>query len=245
LKNISNARDATNTLARRIKNMWIRFVKKTHSKNMRDRKYAVSQSIHKSDIIQGEAVIYLDDVGTMHLTLLVIPKSHILLVWQGSEAGEPFFISGHVSWTTRIHEPCVLQAFIHNIGVRVGDMSRRLAQEAKAGEVACLALGLLILLWAGGVIVGEVEVTEGSTLSGHHLLKLLLRLVFEAVLLLALALVTGVIPIVVVVLVVGGVELPPLGAVSDEVGGVAALEAAPRWSLPLLAEPVQGAKLSR
>jgi hypothetical protein len=34
------------------------------------------------------------------------------------------------------------------IGVRVGDVSRRLANEAKAGEVGCLALGLLILLWA-------------------------------------------------------------------------------------------------
>jgi hypothetical protein len=42
-----------------------------------------------------------------------------------------------------------------------------------------------------------------------------------------LALVAGVIPVVVVVLV-GGVELLPLGAVGDEVGGVTALEAAPR-----------------
>jgi hypothetical protein len=47
------------------------------------------------------------------------------------------------------------------------------------------------------------------------------------VLLLSLALVTGVISVVVVVLV-GGVELLLLGAVSDKVGGVAALEAAPR-----------------
>jgi hypothetical protein len=47
---------------------------------LRDRKQVVSQPIHKSNIIQGEAVIYLDDAGTKHLTLLVIPKSHILLV---------------------------------------------------------------------------------------------------------------------------------------------------------------------
>jgi hypothetical protein len=46
-------------------------------------------------------------------------------------------------------------------------------------------------------------------------------------LLLVIALVVGVIPVGVVVLV-GGVELLSLGAVSDEVGGVAALEAAPR-----------------
>jgi hypothetical protein len=58
---------------------------------------------------------------------------------------------------------------------------------------------------------------------GHHLLELL---VSEAVLLLAITLVAGVISVVVVVLV-GGVKLLPLGAIGDEVGGVAALEAAP------------------
>jgi hypothetical protein len=83
MKNISNAIDATSTLARRIKNMRINLVKK-HTQisitKLRDRKQVVSQSIHKSDIIQGEAVIYLDDVDTEHLTLLIIPKSHILLM---------------------------------------------------------------------------------------------------------------------------------------------------------------------
>jgi hypothetical protein len=108
------------------------------------------------------------------------------------------------------------------IGVKVGDMSRRLAHEAKAGEVTCIVLGLLILLWAGGVTTGEVEVAEGSTHSGHHLLKLLL-IVPKAVLLLAVG---GVIPVIVVILVGGGVEFLLLGAVGDEVGGVAALKAA-------------------
>jgi hypothetical protein len=62
----------------------------------------------------------------------------------------------------------------------------------------------------------------------HHLLKLhLLLLILEAVLLLTLALVAGVVPVVVVVLI-EGVELLPLGAVGDEVGGVTALEAAPQ-----------------
>jgi anionic cell wall polymer biosynthesis LytR-Cps2A-Psr (LCP) family protein len=83
LENISNASDATNTLARRVKNMRIRLVKK-HTQisitKLRDRKHVVSQSIYRSDIIQGEAVIYLDDASLNHLTLLVIPKSHILLM---------------------------------------------------------------------------------------------------------------------------------------------------------------------
>jgi hypothetical protein len=83
LGNISNIRDAINTLAGRIKNMRIRLAKK-HTQisitKLRDRKHVVSQPVHKSDIIQGEAIIYLDDAGPKHLTLLVIPKSHILLM---------------------------------------------------------------------------------------------------------------------------------------------------------------------
>jgi hypothetical protein len=113
---------------------------------------------------------------------------------------------------------------------------RRLAHEAKAGEVARLALGSFILPGAGGVVVGEVELAEGCTCSGHHLLKLLLLLIFKAVLLIvALAIV---IPLGVVILVRGVVELLPLGAVGDEVGGVTTLKAAPRRSPPLLAESV-------
>jgi hypothetical protein len=105
---------------------------------------------------------------------------------------------------------------------------QRLAHEAKAGEVARLTLGTLILLRARGVIAGEFEVAKGGTCLGHHLLELLLLLLLvpEAILLLTLTLITGVIPVVVVVLI-GGVKLLPLGAVGDEVGGVTALEAAP------------------
>jgi hypothetical protein len=103
------------------------------------------------------------------------------------------------------------------IEVRVRDVSWRLAHEAKVGEAVCLALRLLILFWAGGLITGEVEVDEGSTRTRHRLLELLLIIIIpEAVLLLALALVTGVVLVVVVVLI-GGIELLPLGAVDDEV----------------------------
>jgi hypothetical protein len=116
-------------------------------------------------------------------------------------------------------------------------VSRRLAHEAKAGEVARFVFGPLILLESGGVVTGEIEVTKGGTRSGHHLLKLLLLLVLEAVLLLVVALA--------IVVLVGGVELLPLGVVGDEVGGVAALEAVPRRPPPLLAESVQHTELYR
>jgi hypothetical protein len=115
-------------------------------------------------------------------------------------------------------------------------VSRRLAHEAKAGEVGCLALGPLILFRAGGVVTGEVEVTESCTHSGHHLLKLLLLLVSEPILLLVVALAVVVL-LGVVVLVGGGVELLPLG-------WCCALEAAPRRFPPLLAKYVQSLELS-
>jgi hypothetical protein len=117
---------------------------------------------------------------------------------------------------------------------------RRLTHEAKTGDVARVALGPPILLEAGGVVTGEVEVTEGGTRSGHHILKLLLLFIPEVVLLLTLALVAR---LVLVVVLIGGVKLLPLGAVGDEVGGVTALEAAPMRP-PLLAEPVQRSELS-
>jgi hypothetical protein len=166
LKIFSNTRDITNTLTRRIKNMRFRLTKKHNQisiTNLRDRKQVVSQPVHKSYIIQSEAVIYLDDVGTENLILLVILKSHILLVWQESEAGESFLIFSHVSWATEIHEARILQAPVYHIEVGVGDVPRRLAHEEKASEVTHLALGPLILLGAGGVVAGKVEVAEGST----------------------------------------------------------------------------------
>jgi hypothetical protein len=96
LKNISNMRDATNMLAGRIKNMRIKLVK-NHTQisitKLRDRKQVVSQPVHKSDIIQGEAVIYLDDAGPKHFTLLVIPKSHTLLMRQGVRLENHFLFS--------------------------------------------------------------------------------------------------------------------------------------------------------
>jgi hypothetical protein len=116
-------------------------------------------------------------------------------------------------------------------------VSRRLSHEAKASEVSWLALDLLIFLWVGGVITGEVEVVEGSIRSGHHLLELLFLFLIPEVVLLVIVL-DAIVPLSVVILV-GGVKFLSLGAVSDEVSGVATLKSAPRWSPPLLTELVQ------
>jgi hypothetical protein len=83
LKDLFEVRNATNKVARRIKNTGARLVKKhiqISINKLRDRKQIVPKLIHKSYIIQGEEVIYLDDAGTNHFTFLVIPESHILLV---------------------------------------------------------------------------------------------------------------------------------------------------------------------
>jgi hypothetical protein len=92
---------------------------------------------------------------------------------------------------------------------------------ARPGQVALLALDLLILL-----VTGEVQVTQGSTRSGCDLLELLLLLLApEAVLLLIVALAV-VVPLDVVILI-RLVELLPLGVVDHVVGGVTALKASP------------------
>jgi hypothetical protein len=104
-------------------------------------------------------------------------------------------------------------------------VSRRFSHEAKAGEVAYLTLDILILLLAGGVVTGEVEVTPCRTRSGHDLLKLLLLLP-EVVLLLVITL--DVVVSLVIVVLVRGVKILSLGTAGDKVGGVTALEAFPR-----------------
>jgi hypothetical protein len=76
-------RNTTNTLASRIKNLQTRLAIENIQisiNKLRDREQIIPKLIHKSDIIQGEVVIYLDSAGTEHLTLLVISKSRIFLV---------------------------------------------------------------------------------------------------------------------------------------------------------------------
>jgi hypothetical protein len=76
-------RNATNKLIRRVKKLQTRFAKdniQLSIDQLRDGEQIIPELVHKSDIIQGEIVIYLDDAYTEHLTLHVIPKSHILLM---------------------------------------------------------------------------------------------------------------------------------------------------------------------
>jgi hypothetical protein len=76
-KNIANVRNATNKIARGIMNTRIRFVKKLIQisiNKLRDREQIIPKLIHKSDIIQGEVVIYLDDAVPSTLPLFLFPK---------------------------------------------------------------------------------------------------------------------------------------------------------------------------
>jgi hypothetical protein len=93
---------------------------------------------------------------------------------------------------------CEIITYI-GVEVRVRVVPRRssLGHEAQPGEVAFLALDLLILFRARGVFTREVEVTQDSICLGHGLLDILL-LVSKAILLLVVVLV--VILVVVVIL---------------------------------------------
>jgi hypothetical protein len=112
------------------------------------------------------------------------------------------------------------------VEIRVVPRRSSLGHEAQPGEVAFLLLvvDLLILLWTWWVFTWEVKVSQGCTCSGYDLLDvlLLLLLISEAILLLIAVLV---VILIVVVVLIGAVMLLPLGAVSNAVGGVAALKA--------------------
>jgi hypothetical protein len=77
LKDFSKARKATNKLVRRVKNLQTRLAKKNIQisiDQLRDKGKIILELVHKSDMIQGQVVIYLDDASTEHLTLLASPK---------------------------------------------------------------------------------------------------------------------------------------------------------------------------
>jgi hypothetical protein len=77
LKDFANARNTSNKSTRRIKNLRSRLAKENIQisiNKLRDRKQIVPELVHESDIIQSEVVIYLDDAGTKHLTLLINHK---------------------------------------------------------------------------------------------------------------------------------------------------------------------------
>jgi hypothetical protein len=109
-------------------------------------------------------------------------------------------------------------------------------------------LPFLHLTFSSSTELEESSLEKSKSLKAAHarymLLELLLLLVSKVVVLLVVTLVARVVPIGVVILV-GGVELLPLGAVGDEVGGVDALKAALGWPPPLLAKLVQGTELPR
>jgi hypothetical protein len=77
LEKLPNAKNTTNKIARRIKNSWTSFTKKhiqISIDKLRDKEQIILELVHKSDIIQGEVTIYLDDAGIKQLIPLVIPK---------------------------------------------------------------------------------------------------------------------------------------------------------------------------
>ena len=102
-----------NKISLRIKNSRQASLKahlKTILKELRNWKQIEMQIWNQSNILQDKTLIDPNGPTRKHLTFAIIPESDLLLTLHGVEAGEPFWTSGHVAWTTGINKLRVLQA---------------------------------------------------------------------------------------------------------------------------------------
>jgi hypothetical protein len=89
-------RNATNKLARRIMNLQTRLAKENIQisiDQLRDRKQIIHELVYKSNIIQGEVVIYLDDTVLSTLHFLSSPKVTYNLCDRGLSLENHFLFS--------------------------------------------------------------------------------------------------------------------------------------------------------
>ena len=81
-------------------------------KELRNREQIEMQIRNQSNILQNKTLVDPNGPTRKHLTFAIVPEYDVLLTLHEVKAGEPFWISGHVARTSRINEPCVLQASI-------------------------------------------------------------------------------------------------------------------------------------
>jgi hypothetical protein len=79
-------------------------------KEFRNREQIKMQIGNQSNILEYKAPIYPNGATRDNLTSRIVPECNVLLTNHGVNAREPSRVSGHVARTTKIHEPCVLQA---------------------------------------------------------------------------------------------------------------------------------------
>src|SRR5438105_13644616 len=114
-KNTIERRDTAHKFSLTIKNARKTFLEanlKAVFKKLRDREQVEVQRINQSNITQYKAIVHFDRTNWPYPSSSIVPKSDVLLVHHGGEAGEPSCVSGHVPRATGINEPYVLQTSI-------------------------------------------------------------------------------------------------------------------------------------
>jgi hypothetical protein len=79
---------------------------------LRIRKEIEIQIRNQSHILKNKTLVYSNEGTRDILTSRLIPECDVFLTNHRVEAENHFFASGHVTRTTRIHEPYVLQASV-------------------------------------------------------------------------------------------------------------------------------------
>jgi hypothetical protein len=118
-ENLTLEDDRAHKIASRIQNTRTAHFEadfKTLIKKLRDREKIVTQRLDKRNTPKSHRLTHLHRAHRKHSTFPIIPKSDVLFGHHRGEAGEPPWISGHVSRATGVVQPKALHAsYLQNI----------------------------------------------------------------------------------------------------------------------------------
>jgi hypothetical protein len=112
-KNLTLEDDHTNKITSRIQQTRLTRLEthlKALIKQLRNRKQIETQRLHKSYPLQRYLVTHMHYTLRNHPSSSVVSKRDVHLFLHWGEGGEPLLISGHVSGTSGVDQPNVLQA---------------------------------------------------------------------------------------------------------------------------------------
>jgi hypothetical protein len=112
-ENLTLRDDHANKITSRIQQTRLTRLKthlKTLVKQLRNQKQIETQRLHKSNPLQRYLVTHTYHTLRNHPSSSIVSKRDVHLFLHWGEAGEPLLASGHVSGTSRVNQPNVLQA---------------------------------------------------------------------------------------------------------------------------------------
>jgi hypothetical protein len=112
-ENLTLGDDHTNKITSRIQQTRLARLEtqlKTFIKQLRNRKQIETQILHKSNPLQRYLVTHMHHTLRNYPSLSIVPKRDVHLFLHWGEAGEPLLVTGHVSGTSGVDQPNVLQA---------------------------------------------------------------------------------------------------------------------------------------